>query len=281
MAAPVSRRAFLTSTSGLCLVPLTAPAFATVGQDDPVDAPRQGPPSSFPAQEADLVRATVGASHGNFEHVRTLVESRPALANATWDWGFGDWETALGAASHTGRIEIARFLMKHGARPDIFTCAMLGQLEAVEAIVRANPGVQRTPGPHGLTLMHHARSGGERAAPVVAYLETVGGADDGAASKPLSADERLGYLGVYAFGPTAADQLHVVESRNGMLGLKRGAEGTLRRLHNLGSHAFHPAGAPAVRIQFEFEGPVARRVTVLDPTPVVSAERVGAGASGT
>jgi hypothetical protein len=34
------------------------------------------------------------------------------LARAAWDWGFGDWETALGAASHMGSRPI---------RPDQFT----------------------------------------------------------------------------------------------------------------------------------------------------------------
>jgi len=37
---------------------------------------------------------------------------------------------------------------------------MLGQLGVVQALVEASPGVQRIPGPHDFTLLHHARMGG-------------------------------------------------------------------------------------------------------------------------
>ena len=56
-------------------------------------------------------------AHGNVRRVRELVEDRPSLAKASWDWGFGDWEDALGAASHMGNREIAEYLIGHGARP--------------------------------------------------------------------------------------------------------------------------------------------------------------------
>ncbi len=77
--------------------------------------------ASFPAQEPGVVKEMVGVSHGKVDRVRDLLKERPALAKAAWDWGFGDWETALGAASHVGNHEIAALLMKHGARPDLFT----------------------------------------------------------------------------------------------------------------------------------------------------------------
>jgi hypothetical protein len=82
-----------------------------------------------------LASGIVGASHGNFDKVKELVNSRPELAGASWDWGFGDWETALGAASHVGRRDIAEFLMSHGARPDIFTYTMMGMLKSVQEII--------------------------------------------------------------------------------------------------------------------------------------------------
>ena len=104
----------------------------------------------------------VAVSHGNVARVRELLSNRPALANASWDWGYGDWESALGAASHVGNQEIARLLLAAGARPTIFSAAMLGQVETVRAFVAASPGVQKTRGPHGLTLLSHARAGGRR-----------------------------------------------------------------------------------------------------------------------
>jgi hypothetical protein len=105
----------------------------------------------------------VTVAHGNIERVRELVEAQPTLAKAAWDWGFGDWETALGAASHTGGREIAEYLIAKGARPSVFSAAMLGQLDVVKAFVAAQPGVQRILGPHSIPLLAHAKAGGAAA----------------------------------------------------------------------------------------------------------------------
>src|SRR3981189_427031 len=77
-------------------------------------------PDMFPAQPPDLVREMVAVSHGNIARVRELVGARPSLARAAWDLGFGDWEEAIGAASHVGNREIAEYLIAHGARPSLF-----------------------------------------------------------------------------------------------------------------------------------------------------------------
>ena len=95
----------------------------------------------FPTAPPDLAHEMVTVSHFNMKRVRELVESRPALARAAWDWGFGDWEDALGACSHTGNREIAEYLISKGARPTIFSAAMLGQLDVVKAFIAGSPGV--------------------------------------------------------------------------------------------------------------------------------------------
>src|SRR5713226_5160569 len=92
-----------------------------------------------PALDPELVHDFVLNAHGNLERVRELLEQEPNLVNAAWDWGGGDWETGLGAASHVGRREIALFLLDAGARLDIFAAAMLGELDIVRAIVEAFP----------------------------------------------------------------------------------------------------------------------------------------------
>ena len=125
---------------------------------------------AFPQQDPGLVKDAVGASHGNFARIRELVEKQPAMARASIDWGFGDWETCIDAAAHVGNKPIADFLLTHGARPTIFSAAMMGQLDAVKAFVAARPGIQKTLGPHGITLMSHAKAGGPDAAAVVQYL---------------------------------------------------------------------------------------------------------------
>ncbi len=123
-----------------------------------------------PALPADLVSEFVSVAHTDLERVQAMLAAEPALVNATWDWGGGDFETALGAAAHMGAREIALFLLENGARLDLFAAAMLGYLPAVQAMVEANPAVLASRGAHGIPLLAHARFGGEPAAAVVAYL---------------------------------------------------------------------------------------------------------------
>src|SRR5690606_4958867 len=113
----------------------------------------------YPAIDDAIVSEVVGVSHFNLDRLRDLVNHRQELARATWDWGFGDWETAIGAASHVGRLDIVDFLMSKGARPDIFTYAMLGAYAAVREMINATPGIQSTYGPHGISLLQHAKNG--------------------------------------------------------------------------------------------------------------------------
>lgn len=126
-----------------------------------------------PALDAKLVEEFVGNAHGNFARVKELLEQEPALVNATWDWGGGDFETALGAASHMGNKQIANYLLEHGARLDIFAAAMLGKLEVVKAALEAYPGAVNTPGPHGIPLITHAEAGGADAKAVLDYLNSL------------------------------------------------------------------------------------------------------------
>ena len=60
-----------------------------------------------PRIEPALVQDFVNHAHSDFARVRDLLEREPALINAAWDWGAGDWETGLGAAAHMGRRDIA------------------------------------------------------------------------------------------------------------------------------------------------------------------------------
>ena len=126
-----------------------------------------------PALQPAMVQAFVGVAHGDLARVEELLGGEPALINAAWDWGGGDWETALGAAAHMGRRDIAEYLLARGARLDLFAAAMLGHLEIVRATLAAFPEARDVRGPHGITLLAHARAGGEGAAPVRAYLEAL------------------------------------------------------------------------------------------------------------
>jgi len=122
-------------------------------------APAAKAPDRGPRLENDLVREFVGAGHGNLEKTRDLLGKQPALINATWDWGGGDWETALGGASHMGSREVAEYLLTQGARMDVFCAAMLGKIEIVKAFLADDPKVIDLKGPHGIPLLRHAQAG--------------------------------------------------------------------------------------------------------------------------
>lgn len=207
---------------------------------------------AFPTHDAATVKDVVGAAHRSLDLVKAAVSRQPTLAKAAWDWGFGDWETALGAAAHTGQRAIAEYLMDQGAPPTIFSATMLGQLEVVKAMVAAQPGVQRRRGPHGITLLAHARAGGAQATSVVTYLESLGNADERPALQPITSEERARLVGTYRFGPGPRDVLIVDDVRD-QLGVTRLGAGRLmlRRIGEPGEWVFYPSGAEAVRIRFE------------------------------
>lgn len=270
---PTERRRFLKTAAGFWAAPALLGASAIGGAQaaDPAAAPV---PANFPAFEPGLAKEMVGVSHGNIERVRELLEVNPALAKASWDWGYGDWETAIGAASHVGNREMAALLMEHGARPDIFTFAMLGHLDVVKAYVTAQPGIEKTHGPHGLTLLFHARKGGEGALGVVQYLESLGTADQGYVSVPLADEEKAVLAGDYSFGAGPEDIFRVSQSKDGSLGIVRLPNGTNRALFHLGNHEFHPTGNSSARIRFKLEGGTVQSLVVENGADSLAATRI-------
>ena len=130
-------------------------------------------PDRGPALADEVVKDFVVAAHGSLDKTKALLEATPVLINATWDWGGGDFETALGGASHMGRRDIAEFLLSKGARMDLFAATMLGKLDIVKAVVAAFPGIQHTLGPHKIPLIAHAQKGGAEASAVVAFLQSL------------------------------------------------------------------------------------------------------------
>ncbi|NDJ52751.1 MAG: ankyrin repeat domain-containing protein [Chloroflexi bacterium] len=112
------------------------------------------------------------SAHRDFDRVQKMVDYDPRLINASCDMGGGDWESALDAAAHMGQAEIARHLIEQGARLDLlYLCAMLDEVEIVQAILAAFPSARHTPGVHGFSLRHFAKKGG--AERVLAYLESL------------------------------------------------------------------------------------------------------------
>jgi hypothetical protein len=83
-----------------------------------------------------LTQDAVGAAHGDFAKLRTIVDAHPMAASA----------------------------------------AMLGMTDVVKGMIAARPGTEATLGPHGITLLNHARAGGKvEGAPSPRPLHHAGG----------------------------------------------------------------------------------------------------------
>ena len=123
--------------------------------------------------EKELVKEFVIKGHGDLNRVKELLEKEPGLLNASWDWGGGDFETAIEGAGHVGNKDIANFLLQMGARMNIFCAAMLGRLDIVKSTLTKYPDLKFSKGPHGLQLLHHAKKGGDEALPVLEYLQSI------------------------------------------------------------------------------------------------------------
>jgi len=267
----LSRRRFVTLTTltmpilSLDLHSQSSPAKSDSPQTSINPSGVTAPGDLYPAEPPELARETVLVSHFDLGRVKELVTAHPTLARATWDWGFGDWESALGAASHMGNRPIAEFLLANGACPSIFSATMLGQLHVVKAFIAAQPGIQRTVGPHSISLLSHAKAGGEAARPMYEFLQSLGDAG-GSPEAPLADHDRAAILGTYIFGPNPTQQVDVTIDKDRLTWTRKGTMG--RALFHLGDRVFHPAGAAAVRIHFTEDAGI-RVMTVTDPNVVL------------
>ena len=258
----------MNSLSRRSLLKLTSFALALkwLPRQQKAESPHRGNYSTmvseaFPAHPAELVREMVTVSHFDLNRVKELSSAHPSLVKAGWDWGFGDWETPLGAASHMGNRDIAEYLISNGAPMTLFSAAMLGQLDAIIALIAAQPGIQRIRGPHSISLLAHARMGGDPARAVIEFLQSLKDADSEppVALKQADADA---LAGTYRFGAGDIQQIDVNSDMEMDAGkmyayppqLNWTRKGTMTRpLFHLGDLMFYPAGAPAVRIRFTVE----------------------------
>ena len=281
-----TRRKFITS-SVLGTVALSVPASPSSIFDEPKNIfSKNDLFYRYPAIHDDVVSEVVGASHFNFERVKELVDQRPELARATWDWGFGDWETALGAASHVGRKDIAEYLMGMGARADIFTFAMLGKYEVVKTMVEAMPGIQKVAGPHGISLLQHAEAGQrpdnltkaekEGLNKLIDYLEGLGDADVQEKYLKMEDGDKEKYLGDYKYGDGPEDGFTIRLNMRKLLSLgKIGKFGGA--LYQLGENKFRYNGAPSVEITFNVKNEKVLSLTVHEPDFILTALKVNGG----
>jgi hypothetical protein len=278
----LSRRNLLKLASMLFPVTTVNPSGGLTGSETSSSGSDRLPISDlFPAQQPELVREMVTVAHFDLKRVRELVSAQPSLARAAWDWGFGDWESALGAASHMGNRPIAEYLIWQGARPSLFSAAMLGQVDVVKAFVAAQPGAQHIRGPHSISLLAHARMGGDAARPVFEFLQSLGDADADAPVS-LSDTDTAALVGTYVFGLGVSQQVELTADLKMYANSKMYThppqlnwtrKGTMTRpLFHLGDRVFYPAGAPSVRIRFTDDAGTVL-MTVTDADLILTARR--------
>ncbi len=276
---PFSRRMLLKS-SAFGLLTVTIPnAVYSKDISHPGIASVSSLHERFPAIELSVASEVVGVSHFNLDRLKQLVDPRPELSRAIWDWGFGDWESAIDAASHVGRKDIVDYLLGKGAVPTLFTYAMLGSFDIVRSMIMAQPGIQKNTGPHGLSLLHHAKLALDidgidkaNAQKLIDYLQSLGDAD-GKQYLPLEDSEKEKYLGDYKYGDGKDDGFTIKLNMRKLpaLGKLGKSGGTLLRT---GEHTFTYQGAPSVTVTFDVRDNKVFSLSLREPGLKLTAKKV-------
>ncbi len=155
------------------MVGLRVPEHPAADTSQPIQVPQGPPPYS-----QDLVKEFVIAGHGNLAKTQSMVADHSNLVFSKFDWGNGDSEAAIEGAGHVGNKEIAEFLIDAGSRVTLFVLTMLGRTELVKPVLEAYPKLIFAYGPHGFTLLHHAKVGGKAGEELYAYLQEKGLKED-------------------------------------------------------------------------------------------------------
>ncbi len=183
----INRRVFGISGAALTVAPAVGLNRPMSANDETTDErqPRESEfvrdypaPSFQPAWKKPQINRQLAAdfviyAHSDLDLVKKLLDKEPGLLNATIDWGAGDWEDALGGATHMGRKDIVNFLLSRGARLNLFSAAMLGMLTTVKEMLTLQPNLIDAKGPHGFSLHFHAQVGQEDSRDVLEYLQSV------------------------------------------------------------------------------------------------------------
>jgi hypothetical protein len=279
---PVVSRRVLVRSSMFGLLALTLPkigysneALPGFSENDDTGLPHD----RYPAIQLEVASEVVGVSHFNLDRLKQLIDPRPELAKAEWDWGFGDWESAIGAASHVGRPDIVRYLVSRGATPTLFTYGMMGEYETVKMMIEKMPGIQKGLGPHGISLLQHARTGleldgmdKEKARKLIDYLVSLGDAD-GEKYLEMQDAEKAKYLGDYRYGEGREEGFTIKLNMRKMIALGRlGKSGGA--LLRLSEDTFTYQGAPSVIVSFLQENDRITSLTLKEPGLTLVARKV-------
>jgi|GEM_PF-661939 hypothetical protein len=240
-------------------------------------------PKHFPNIAPEVISEVVGSSHFDLDKVKSLVDKRPELSRSVWEWRFGDFESAIGAASHVGRRDIAQYLLGKGARPTLFTFAMLGHYQVIKSAVEATPGIQEVAGPHGISLLDHAYAGEsmkdsmtaaeiEQLELTIAYLKNLGNAG-GPTYIEVSPEEQQQYLGNYLYGERENEGFTISVNMRKLLSLGP-IGGFGGGLYKIGDNQFTYNGTPSVTISFDIQENTVKSLTLTEPDITITASKV-------
>jgi ankyrin repeat protein len=113
-------------------------------------------PMSAPTQEE--INQFIIDCHMNLDVVKEKAAQQPELVH-----GFNAEtnESALGAAGHMGRPDIAQFLLDNGAELELAAAAMMGMRDHVAAALETDPSLAKSGGAHGIPVAFHAAMSGD------------------------------------------------------------------------------------------------------------------------
>lgn len=112
-------------------------------------------PKKFTQEEANQF---ILECHFDTASIASKLASNPALARA-YNLVLG--ESALGAAGHMGRADIAELLLANGAELELAAAAMLGRRQVVREALDKDPKLAHSGGAHNIPLALHAALSGD------------------------------------------------------------------------------------------------------------------------
>src|SRR5690349_5735191 len=122
----------------------------------------------------NVVKDFVGAGHRDLGKVQSMVADYPNIVHCKYDWGNGDFESAIEGSGHVGNKAITEYLIEQGSRVSLFQLAMLGRTDLVKPVLEAYPKLIFANGPHGFTLLHHAKVAGKEGEELFGWLQEKG-----------------------------------------------------------------------------------------------------------
>ena len=125
------------------------------------------------AANQELISSFVLPCHFSIEKASEALKKDRRVVNARV---YSTDEAGIEAASHTGAIPVAQWLLGNGAPYTVHCSVMMGHLPAARAFFQQDAAQAKRPGAHGIPMMFHAAISGSME--MTELLEEFGGGQD-------------------------------------------------------------------------------------------------------